>query len=97
MLTETEELKISGRLVLVPGREFTANGIRGRLRFVRGVVPAEGEPWADGHDKDGRYRSVRVSRIRKVHAKAKTSPPDQIKPKPPKGKDPLKTPRRRRR
>ncbi len=80
MTTTTEEIKIPGRLVLTPGREFTARGIRGRLRFRRAVIPEDGEPWVDGHDRDGRCRSVRISKIKTVHAKSKTKIPNQIKP-----------------
>lgn len=82
MTSTIEELKVPGRLVLTPGREFTAEGVRGRVRFVRGVIPDDGEPWADGHDRDGRWRSIRISRIRKVHSKSKTKPPKQFKPRP---------------
>lgn len=94
-ITVVEELKVPGRLVLTPGREFTAHGVRGRLRFKQGVIPEDGEPWADGYDRDGRTRSIRISKIRKVHAKSKTKPPDQIKPRPPKGAERRKRGRQR--
>lgn len=77
-----DELKVPGRLKLVEGREFTAHGVRGRLRFRRAVKPHDGtEPWVEGFDRDGRWRSIRPDRIRTVHAKAKTSPPPQIPPR----------------
>lgn len=82
MTTTTHELQVPNRLTLTPGREFTATGIRGRLRFHRGVLPDNGEPWADAYDKDGRYRSIRISRIRRVHRQCKTRPAQGLRPQP---------------
>jgi hypothetical protein len=69
------EVRLPGRLKLVPGREFTVSGIRGRLRFRHGIVTDNGEFWLDGWDSEGRCRSVHPDRVRTVHRKSKTRPP----------------------
>ncbi|MCP4968227.1 MAG: hypothetical protein GY926_23705 [bacterium] len=77
-----DEWKIDGRLKLTPGREFTVQGIRGRLRFSRAVKPHDGTPaWVEGFDRDGRWRSIRTERVRTVHTKTKTTPPPGIPPR----------------
>ncbi len=63
-----------GRLVLTPGREFSARGVRGRLRFRHTITTDCGECWVEAFDRDGRYRSLDPSRVRTVHRKPKLRP-----------------------
>lgn len=72
--TVEETCQVPGRLKLVEGREFTATGIRGRLRFHRAVRTTDGEFWIDAYDIDGRYRSLRPERVKRVHSKSKLHP-----------------------
>ena len=68
------ECSLPKRLKLVPGREFTARGVRGRLRF-RGVQRnGLGEWWIEAFDCDGRWRSIAPDRVRRVHRKSRTVP-----------------------
>ena len=69
------ECRLPGRLMLVPGREFTVAGIRGRLRFRHMVRTDTGEVWLDGWDSEGRWRSVRPERVRTVHRKVEDPAP----------------------
>ena len=67
--TVHEVWRIPGRMVLVQGREFTAAGVRGRLRFRHAIVTAAGESWVEAFDREGRYRSLAPDRVRTVHRK----------------------------
>lgn len=68
------ECRVPGRLKLVEGREFTATGIRGRLRFRYGIRTTDGEFWIEAFDWDGRFRSLAPGRVKRVHAKSKLHP-----------------------
>ncbi len=72
--TVHEVWRIPGRLVLVRGREFTATGVRGRLRFRHAIVTTDGESWIEAFDRDGRYRSLAPERVRTVHRKPRLHP-----------------------
>jgi len=50
------ECRLPGRLRLVEGREFTAVGIRGRLRFRYAVRTTDGEFLLEEFDRDGGLR-----------------------------------------
>lgn len=76
-----DEITIPGRATLSPGTEFTARGIRGRLRFRQAVHTPDGS-WVDAHDKDGRTRSIALDRVTRVHRDRRTKPPQQWKPPP---------------
>jgi hypothetical protein len=62
-----DEHQVPGRLKLVGGREFTVNGIRGRLRFHHAVRTIDGHVWLEAFDRDGRYRSISPDQGRRVH------------------------------
>ncbi len=68
------ECRLPGRLKLVEGREFTATGVRGRLRFRYAIRTTCGEFWIEAFDRDGRFRSLAPGRVRRVHAKSKLHP-----------------------
>lgn len=68
------EFRVSGRLKLVPGREFSVSGERGRFRFRHAVVTDSGERWIEAWDARGRFRSIRPERVRVVHAKQRLRP-----------------------
>ena len=69
-----EVWRIPGRMVLTSGREFTASGVRGRLRFRYTITTDAGECWIEAFDRDGRYRSLSPDRVRTVHRKPKLRP-----------------------
>ncbi len=66
-----DEHQVPGRLKLIAGREFTASGIRGRLRFHHAVRTIDGHVWLEAFDRDGRYRSVSPDRVRRVHVRSR--------------------------
>lgn len=75
--TVTAHARVNGR-VLVPGRELTIRGERGRFRFVKHVRnDATGREWIDvyggvkGHET---LRSFRPERIRAVANRATMRP-----------------------
>jgi len=68
------ECRVPGRLKLVEGREFTATGVRGRLRFRYAIRTTDGEFWIEAFDRDGRFRSLDPGRVRRVHSKSKLHP-----------------------
>lgn len=68
------ECRLPGRLKLVEGREFTAVGVRGRLRFRYAVRTTDGEFWLEAFDRDGGFRSIRPERVKRVHSKPKLHP-----------------------
>lgn len=76
-----DEITIPGRAPLAPGVEFTARGVRKRLRFRRAVITPNGS-WVDAYDQDGRARSIAFDRVTTVHRTRKTRPPQQWKPSP---------------
>jgi hypothetical protein len=65
----TEEYTANGRH-LVPGTEIKISKEPGRFKFTRHVVNGDNE-WIDVRDKDGRFRSFHVNRIKTVHIKKK--------------------------
>lgn len=69
------EFRLPGRARLMPGREFSVRGERGRFRFRHAVTTDTGETWVDAWDGEGRCRSLRPERIRVVHVKSKVRPP----------------------
>ena len=69
--TVHEIWRIPGRMVLVQGREFTATGVRGRLRSRHAIVTTTGNSWVEAFDRDGRYRSLSPDRVRTVHRKSR--------------------------
>lgn len=79
------ECQVPGRLRLVEGREFTAVGVRGRLRFRYGVRTIDGGFWLEAFDRDGGFRSIDPGRVRRVHRKARMAPVPKIKPRSRKG------------
>lgn len=66
-----DEHQVPGRLKLVGGREFTATGVRGRLRFHHAVRTIDDQVWLEAFDRDGRYRSISPDRVRRVHVKTR--------------------------
>lgn len=69
------EFRLPGRARLVPGREFSVRGERGRFRFRHAVTTDTGATWVDAWDGEGRCRSWLPDRIRVVHVKSKVRPP----------------------
>jgi len=72
--TVETECRVPGRLKLIEGREFTATGVRGRLRFRYAIRTVDGEFWIEAFDREGRFRSLAPGRVRRVHAKSKLHP-----------------------
>ena len=71
--TVLDEVRLPGRLKLVAGREFTATGVRGRLRFRHGIRTTDGEFWVEAFDRDGGFRSIHPDRVRRVHSLSPSS------------------------
>jgi hypothetical protein len=65
----TEDYIANGRH-LVPGTEIKIRTEPGRFKFTRHVRNGDIE-WIDVRDKDGRFRSFRINRIKTVHIKKK--------------------------
>ena len=72
--TITDEFKIAGRPQLVPGREFSVWGFRGRLVFHRAVATDSGALWLEGWDEDDRCRAITPDRVRTIHRTTRPIP-----------------------
>ena len=72
--TITKEFKLPGRPQLVPGREFSVWGFRGRLVFHRAVTTDSGALWLEGWDEDDRRRAITPDRVRTIHRTTRPIP-----------------------
>ncbi len=77
--TITEEFKLPGRPQLVPGREFSVWGFRGRLVFHRAVTTDSGAMWLEAWDEDDRCRAITPDRVRTIHRTTRPIPDDSLR------------------
>lgn len=72
--TVSTEIQINGRKVTV-GTEMKIKGERGRFRFMKHVINADGVEWIDvwgGPKKSEHTRSFRLDMVQRVHYKNTT-------------------------